>query len=153
MPDDVWEPAVAQSLTRHRREVAARVVLGEAPRSRVVRGAPLEPRVDPEHRLEVHDVREIRGRAPWAEPTDSGAMDHTGKGPRGWPSDARIHEVVCLEMLHDPDLDASDLEVACDEGEVTLTGWVRSREEKRLAEWIADRVRGVRDVHNRLVVR
>jgi hypothetical protein len=158
LEEEVRDRAIPDEAWRHRRWVPARVVLGERPQRRMVRGAPVEPRIDPRHLLEVDDLSEIRGRPPWVrgeapgwtEPPDAG--EHAGKGPRGW-MDERLHDVICLEMLDDPDLDATELEVACQDGEVTLTGWVRSRDEKRLAEWIADHTRGVRDVHNRLVVR
>jgi osmotically-inducible protein OsmY len=51
------------------------------------------------------------------------------------------------------DIDASDIEVRVNQGEVTLSGTVASRREKRVAEAIADSVSGVRDVHNDLGVR
>jgi hypothetical protein len=79
---------------------------------------------------------------------------HVGKGPRGWKRpDRRILEEVCHEMELNSELDPSDLEVACEDGEITLSGSVRTRRQKRLAGWIADGTYGVHDVHNRLVVR
>lgn len=82
------------------------------------------------------------------------APSHAGKGPRGWRrSDERILEEICREMALDSELDASDVEVSCVDGEVTLSGHVRTRRQKRLAEWIVDGTRGVHDVHNRLRVR
>jgi osmotically-inducible protein OsmY len=47
-------------------------------------------------------------------------------------------------------LDASDIEVAVENGDVTLEGSVEDRRMKRLAEDIAASVPGVDDVHNRL---
>ena len=49
-------------------------------------------------------------------------------------------------------LDASDIDVTVTDGEVTLTGTVWSREEKRRAEDIAESVPGVRHVQNNLRV-
>src|SRR5690625_3385461 len=49
-------------------------------------------------------------------------------------------------------VDASDVEVKVDGGEVTLSGTVASRRMKRRAEDIADGIRGVHDVHNQLRV-
>ena len=46
--------------------------------------------------------------------------------------------------------DPQAIQVAVDGGEVTLTGAVGSRQEKRRAEDVAEAVGGVRDVHNRL---
>jgi len=49
-------------------------------------------------------------------------------------------------------VDASDIDVRVNDGEVTLEGSVRERREKRIAEDVAERVAGVRDVHNLLRV-
>ena len=49
-------------------------------------------------------------------------------------------------------VDASDIEVAVSGREVTLSGTVRSREEKRRAEDIAEAVSGVTHVQNNLRV-
>ncbi len=76
---------------------------------------------------------------------------HTGKGPRGYTrSDERVYEEVCERMARHGELDASDINVEVENGEVTLTGNAPDRQAKRLAEDIADSVFGVRDVHNRL---
>ncbi|WP_246085158.1 BON domain-containing protein [Rhizobium glycinendophyticum] len=80
--------------------------------------------------------------------------DHRGKGPRGYRrSDARILEEVNDRLSDDPSLDASDIEVSVDSGEVTLTGQVTDRWEKRRAEDCADHVSGVTHVQNNLRVR
>ncbi|WP_261663429.1 BON domain-containing protein [Deinococcus sp. Marseille-Q6407] len=49
-------------------------------------------------------------------------------------------------------MDASEVEVQVEGGEVTLSGTVNDRWQKRQAESCAERVRGIRDVHNRLRV-
>jgi osmotically-inducible protein OsmY len=59
---------------------------------------------------------------------------HVGKGPRGYQrSDERVFEDVCDRLTDDPRVDASDVEVRVENGEVTLTGTVRSRVEKHAA--------------------
>lgn len=74
----------------------------------------------------------------------------TGKGPKR--SDARLQEDVS-DQLHDHAwLDARDVEVRVSQGEVTLTGSVATRQDKRLAEELADTVPGLVDVHNRLAI-
>lgn len=79
---------------------------------------------------------------------------HRGKGPRGYRrSDARILEEVNDRLSDDPSLDASDIEVTVDNGEVTLTGQVTDRWEKRRAEDCADQVSGVGHVQNNLRIR
>lgn len=80
-----------------------------------------------------------------------GTGEHAGRGPRGYQrSDARIADDVCDRLTRHGWVDASDIEVRVEDGEVTLEGTVDSRREKRLAEEVADSVSGVRDVHNRL---
>lgn len=76
---------------------------------------------------------------------------YAGRGPRGYQrSDERIWEDVCEHLTHAASVDASDIEVRVQRGEVTLEGSVATRREKRAAEDIAELVAGVVDVHNRL---
>ena len=76
-----------------------------------------------------------------------------GRGPKGYQrSDERIREDVCDRMTEDPILDATEIEIVVRQGEVTLSGSVTSREQKRRAEDIAERIGGVRDVTNQLRV-
>ena len=81
------------------------------------------------------------------------AQSYAGRGPRGYQrADARIFEEVCDRLTEDHRVDASDIEVQVNGGEVTLAGSVRSREEKRYAEDLAERISGVREVNNNLKV-
>ena len=50
------------------------------------------------------------------------------------------------------DLDASEIELHVEGGEVTLTGTVDSRDAKWLTEDLVNSVTGVREVNNRLKV-
>jgi Flp pilus assembly secretin CpaC len=50
-------------------------------------------------------------------------------------------------------IDASDIEVTVNNGEVVLSGTVDSRYDKRLAESIAEDVTGVRNVENHIRVK
>lgn len=61
-------------------------------------------------------------------------------------SDAWITSKVRASFLHSRNLDALNLEVATDDGLVTLRGSVLSSAEKRLAVEIARNIRGVRGV-------
>jgi osmotically-inducible protein OsmY len=76
----------------------------------------------------------------------------SGKSVRFRRSDARLLDEICERMTDHPDLDATHIEVAVREAEVTLAGSVEDRRSKRLAEQIAEGVRGIRDVHNHLRV-
>jgi hypothetical protein len=102
--------------------------------------------------------RPARGRGTWAgdwaDPsTNIGMADYRGRGPKDYRrSDDRIREEVCDRFTDDPRLDASDVTVKVENGDVILTGTVATREQKRRAEDIAERVTGVADIINQLRV-
>ncbi len=78
---------------------------------------------------------------------------HRGRGPRGYVrSDERILEDVNERLCDDPIVDATDIEVHCDQGRVIMEGRVPTRWMKHRAEDIADSVRGARDIENRIRV-
>lgn len=81
------------------------------------------------------------------------AGPHRGRGPKGYKrSDERIHEDVCERLMHDRFIDASNVEVAVSNGEVTLSGTVSSRGLKRRAEDLVEMASGVTHVQNNLRV-
>src|SRR5690606_39709440 len=67
-------------------------------------------------------------------------------------TDERILEDVNEQLCEDAIVDASDIEVHCAQGHVVLSGRVPTRWMKHRAEDIADSVRGVKDVDNRIRV-
>jgi hypothetical protein len=74
-----------------------------------------------------------------------------GRGPRSYTRpDQRIREDVSDWLTEDPHIDASDIEVTVESGEVTLSGTVMSRPVKRRVEDIAESVPGVKHVQNNL---
>ena len=76
-----------------------------------------------------------------------------GRGPKGYQrSDNRIIEAVCDRLADAPDVDASNIEVKVNNGEVTLGGTVDDRFDKRRAEELIENISGVREVHNNLRV-
>lgn len=80
--------------------------------------------------------------------------EHRGRGPKGYTrSDERIREDVNDRLTDDGWLDASDIEIQVSSAEVTLTGHVNSRDEKRRAEDIVEAVSGVKHVQNNLRVK
>ena len=84
---------------------------------------------------------------------DPAGRSHRGRGPKNWRRpDDRIHDEVNHRLTDDHDVDATEIDVRVENGDVTLTGTVGSRREKRLAEDIALHCEGVHDVHNRLTV-
>jgi len=111
---------------------------------------------------------------------DYGPRDYDPREPRSWMDDARdslagmfgarpaagpvhrddreyrrermIRAVIAGRLEHERGLDPGDIHISVAGSEVTLDGTVRSREEKRRAEDLAD-VRGVTHVQNNLRVR
>ena len=79
--------------------------------------------------------------------------NHRGRGPRGYQrADQRIQEDICERLTDDDRIDASDIDVKVENGEVTLSGTLRSRNAKRWAIQIAEQTSGVKDVHTSIRV-
>jgi hypothetical protein len=73
-----------------------------------------------------------------------------GRGPKGYRrSDERIHDEVC-ERIARSGVNADEVEVKVENGEVTLSGTVDRREHKWHLESLCESVFGVDDVHNNL---
>jgi osmotically-inducible protein OsmY len=88
--------------------------------------------------------------------TDEGRTEYRdqrwGRGPKGYQrSDTRIQDEVCDRLTYS-NVDAENIEVTVTGGEVTLSGTVRDRWDKRRAEDLAEEVAGVREVHNSIRV-
>ncbi|RZK03178.1 MAG: BON domain-containing protein [Novosphingobium sp.] len=79
--------------------------------------------------------------------------DHRGHGPKDYTrSDERIREDANDRLTEDWRVDASNVTVTVEKGEITLNGTVASREAKRRAEDVVDNVSGVKHVQNNLRV-
>jgi Flp pilus assembly secretin CpaC len=59
---------------------------------------------------------------------------------------------VCERLTQHAEVDASEIDIQVSNGDVTLTGSVDDRNQKRMAEDIAENISGVREVHNQLRV-
>lgn len=138
---------------------------GYGPGGEAYRGGPDEGRFEDPH--QSRDWAPYRGQPDWPRHqqrgesgggdsprgTSQGEQSFRGRGPRGYKrSDDRIREDVCDRLTEDHDVDASDIEVVVQAGEVTLEGTVGERRLKWMAEEIASRCSGVLDVHNHLRV-
>ena len=78
---------------------------------------------------------------------------HRGKGPKNYSrSPERIKEDASDKLSEDSLLDASNIEIEVNDNEVTLTGTVDTRYEKRRAEDLIENVSGVNNVQNNLRV-
>jgi hypothetical protein len=94
------------------------------------------------------------GGAPGPMRRETRRESYVGRGPRGYRRrDERIRDEINERLTRHSGIDASDVEVRVKAGEVTLTGIVEDRREKRLAEDIAEEIFGVNDVHNELRIR
>lgn len=82
-----------------------------------------------------------------------GQQSHRGRGPKSYSrSDERIIEDINERLTHADDIDASEIEVRCENGKVTLEGSVEHRWMKHRAEDIAESCSGVKDIDNRITV-
>jgi osmotically-inducible protein OsmY len=76
---------------------------------------------------------------------------HRGKGPKGYQrADERIKEDISDRLTEEWNVDASDLTVTVENGDVILSGFVKDRFQKRRAADIAEEVSGVKNVENRI---
>ena len=81
-------------------------------------------------------------------------MDHRGRGPSNYTrSNERILEDACDRLTEDRGVDARDVQVTVDNGEVTLDGTVNTRWEKRRAEDCVHEASGVNHVQNNLRIK
>lgn len=67
-------------------------------------------------------------------------------------NDRQLRLIVIDELDFEPSIDATRIDVWVEQGMVALTGYARSFAEKREAERVACRVRGVRAVSERIAV-
>ncbi len=82
----------------------------------------------------------------------SGA-DYSGHGPVGYTrSDERIFEEVCEALMRHREVDATNIAVKVEVGVVYLTGIVPTRRMKKVSELTVEKILGVQDVWNELVV-
>jgi hypothetical protein len=97
----------------------------------------------------------------WEHPGISGqtsdhekmAEDYVGFVPKGQRrADEKIYEEVCEQLMKSSIVDASEMIVRVEGGVVYLLGKVSNRRMKKKAEDLAEKVVGVIDVKNELVI-
>ncbi|WP_413288949.1 BON domain-containing protein [Bdellovibrio sp. HCB337] len=92
--------------------------------------------------------------APESQPSSSDlSPDHTGKGPKDYKraDESILADVVDMLTRHH-EIDASDVSVQVEHGEVILTGFVPQRNMKFLAEDVIELIPGVQEISNQLKV-
>lgn len=103
-----------------------------------------------QRRWESHNWEDRVGDLPQSHPwRDDGP--HKGKGPKNYKrSDERIREDVSDRLADDPYVDASDIDIKVEDGNVILSGRVDHRASRRRAVELAESVRGVTNVESHL---
>jgi hypothetical protein len=92
------------------------------------------------------------GSQPGSQPGSYDRQAMRVRPPRGYVrSDERIREDICDAIVMEA-IDAGDVDVTVTTGEVTLSGNVDDKQDKRRLEDIAEQVPGVRTVNNQLRV-
>lgn len=129
---------------------------------RTQRGSSQEERFSPQSQYGFGQGEEWRGHG-YGESSKFGQGSQygygqrgqfVGRGPKGYRrSDERIQEDINERLTQDPEIDAWEIEVQVQAGEVILTGTVDDRQSKHRAEDIAESVSGVKDVQNQIRVK
>ena len=82
---------------------------------------------------------------------DAQLHDFSGLGPKNYsPSDERIMEKLCDELIDNPFIDASEIEVEVKDSVVELSGFVLDKWMKYDVEELAERIAGVKNVISNL---
>ena len=86
---------------------------------------PAQSQADGFARRANEDERGERSRGDERPGYRSDRGPHAGRGPKGYQrSDERVREIVSEALARDGELDASEIEVSVERGEVTLNGTV-----------------------------
>jgi len=80
-----------------------------------------------------------------------GVIDRIAVKPESRP-DEDIRKDILMALLNDPATESYKVSVSVNDAVVTLTGKVGSMAERQLAQQVAEGVRGVKDIHNQLVI-
>jgi hypothetical protein len=81
------------------------------------------------------------------------AGPYTGFEPKGYRRpDHRLMNDICERLAQHGLINAQDIWVGVNQGDVSLAGRVDNRQQKHMAEDVAATVFGVREIHNRLRV-
>ena len=105
--------------------------------------------------VDTEDARYEAGRIAWRTEGVEGVVNNLTVGERtvgSWIDDVMISSKVKAKLIANSDIKAGDIDVGSSEGVVTLIGRVSSEKIKSEAGSIARGTRGVKDVHNELLV-
>ena len=105
--------------------------------------------------VDTEDARREAGRVAWRTEGVRGVVNDLTVGERtigSWVDDVMISSKVKAKLIANSDIKAGDIDVGSSQGVVTLIGRVSSEKIKSEADSIARGTRGVKDVHNELLV-
>jgi hyperosmotically inducible protein len=105
--------------------------------------------------VDTEDARREAGRVAWRTEGVRGVVNDLTVGERtvgSWVDDVMISSKVKSKLIANTEIKAGDIDVGSSQGVVTLIGRVSSQTIKETAERIARGTKGVKDVHNELLV-
>jgi hyperosmotically inducible periplasmic protein len=105
--------------------------------------------------VDTEDARREAGREAWRTEGVHGVVNDLTVGERTvgtWVDDVLISSKVKSKLIANTEIKAGDIDVGSSKGVVTLLGRVSSESIKSAAERIARGTKGVKDVHNELLV-
>jgi len=105
--------------------------------------------------VDTEEARREAARVAWRTEGVRGVVNDLTVGERtvgSWIDDVMISSKVKSKLIANSDIKAGDIDVGSSQGVVTLIGRVSSEKIKSEAESIARGTRGVKEVHNELLV-
>lgn len=105
--------------------------------------------------VDTEEARHEAARVAWRTEGVQGVVNDLTVGERtvgSWIDDVMISSKVKSKLIANSDIKAGDIDVGSSQGVVTLIGRVSSEKIKSVAESVARGTRGVKDVHNELLV-
>jgi len=105
--------------------------------------------------VDTEEARRESARVAWRTEGVRGVVNDLTVGERtvgSWIDDVMISSKVKSKLIANSDIKAGDIDVGSSQGVVTLIGRVSSEKIKSEAESIARGTKGVKEVHNELLV-
>lgn len=105
--------------------------------------------------VDTEEARREAGRVAWRTEGVDGVVNDLTVGERtvgSWVDDVMISSKVKSKLIANSEIKAGDIDVSSSQGVVSLIGRVSSQAIKDTAERLARGTKGVKDVHNELLV-
>ena len=105
--------------------------------------------------VDTEQARQEAARVAWRTEGVEGVMNNLTVGERtvgSWIDDVMISSKVKAKLIAISEIKTGEIDVGSSQGVVTLIGRVSSEKIKSMAETVARDTKGVKDVHNELLV-